>query len=443
MKQMAQERIEQEIIAAILMWPKSIGDVREELRPSVWLGKNARIIGAMLDCAARGVEINLDNVLVISKVSIGDMPLVQGTSLDLRVLTKMHAEAVVNSKMNGLRVAINSKNDAFENLALATEAVDESNAIIHSFGRRGKQLILEDYLTFLAKMVQRQITRYTTGLPTLDRLLRGGISDGSYTLIGGFPGIGKTSVLLNMMLAQAKSGIRVGLIEGEMIAEEILLRLQGIMTGQWIDDIETGRRADWKAELMAFCDTVHSLPVEFSFPVQRSNESLSAEIVRLAEAGCRVIYVDYLQVFATKSGAAKDEFSQIKKTSEMIRSLSLRFKVAIVAASSLNRIEGSNRPSLQSFYGSSGLGHDASVAIALVPVDTELERDPVQGAMRDVVFDVMKARNAMTDEFQVRYWLQTQKIGEVIEAFSSPTQPQLCLTDGRYDGSQEQEDRKD
>ncbi len=41
-------------------------------------------------------------------------------------------------------------------------------------------------------------TRFSTGIPALDDLFGGGITNGSVTLVGGEPGIGKSTLLLQM-----------------------------------------------------------------------------------------------------------------------------------------------------------------------------------------------------------------------------------------------------
>jgi DNA repair protein RadA/Sms len=46
----------------------------------------------------------------------------------------------------------------------------------------------------LGNIVSEQAARWTTGLPELDRVLGGGLVTGSVVLIGGDPGIGKSTL---------------------------------------------------------------------------------------------------------------------------------------------------------------------------------------------------------------------------------------------------------
>lgn len=64
--------------------------------------------------------------------------------------------------------------------------------------------------------------RQKTGLPELDRILGGGIVSGSLILLGGEPGIGKSTLALQMALASGKT--KVLYISGEESEEQISLR---------------------------------------------------------------------------------------------------------------------------------------------------------------------------------------------------------------------------
>jgi len=66
--------------------------------------------------------------------------------------------------------------------------------------------------------------RYGTGMNELDRVLGGGIVRGSLILIGGDPGIGKSTLLLQICNHLGKEGKRVLYISGEESARQIKMR---------------------------------------------------------------------------------------------------------------------------------------------------------------------------------------------------------------------------
>lgn len=76
----------------------------------------------------------------------------------------------------------------------------------------------------LTQANQTAITRLTTGINELDRVLGGGIVPGSVTLIGGDPGIGKSTIILQLLSALAEKNLKVLYVTGEESAEQIRMR---------------------------------------------------------------------------------------------------------------------------------------------------------------------------------------------------------------------------
>lgn len=70
--------------------------------------------------------------------------------------------------------------------------------------------------------------RITTGIAELDRVLGGGIVAGSLVLVGGDPGIGKSTLLLQMCFNLAQNGKDVLYISGEESLKQIKLRADRI-----------------------------------------------------------------------------------------------------------------------------------------------------------------------------------------------------------------------
>jgi len=66
--------------------------------------------------------------------------------------------------------------------------------------------------------------RVLTGIAEIDRVLGGGIVGGSAILIGGDPGIGKSTLLLQVMQKLAASGLVALYVSGEESATQIKLR---------------------------------------------------------------------------------------------------------------------------------------------------------------------------------------------------------------------------
>jgi len=66
--------------------------------------------------------------------------------------------------------------------------------------------------------------RISTGVSELDRVLGGGLVPASLVLVGGEPGVGKSTLLLTALGAIARSGLRALLVTGEESAAQVSLR---------------------------------------------------------------------------------------------------------------------------------------------------------------------------------------------------------------------------
>lgn len=78
----------------------------------------------------------------------------------------------------------------------------------------------------LSRVVARPEPRMETGIGPIDRLLGGGIVPGSLTLLGGEPGIGKSTLLLTLSHALAGRGKRVLYICAEESTAQVALRAE-------------------------------------------------------------------------------------------------------------------------------------------------------------------------------------------------------------------------
>ena len=76
----------------------------------------------------------------------------------------------------------------------------------------------------LREIPEETALRASTGIPELDRVLGGGVVEGSLMLVGGDPGIGKSTLLLQVSEHLARQGARVLYISGEESARQIKMR---------------------------------------------------------------------------------------------------------------------------------------------------------------------------------------------------------------------------
>jgi DNA repair protein RadA/Sms len=76
----------------------------------------------------------------------------------------------------------------------------------------------------IGQVESSEAARISTGVPELDRVLGGGIVPASLVLVGGEPGVGKSTLLLTALSAISRSGRRALLVTGEESAAQVSLR---------------------------------------------------------------------------------------------------------------------------------------------------------------------------------------------------------------------------
>ena len=99
------------------------------------------------------------------------------------------------------------------------EAVVTPSTAIHA----ARQFGAPSSARYLAEVTPERIARIPTGISELDRVLGGGLVSGSVVLIGGDPGIGK-STLLTQALTTIGQTTQVLYVSGEESTEQIALR---------------------------------------------------------------------------------------------------------------------------------------------------------------------------------------------------------------------------
>jgi len=104
----------------------------------------------------------------------------------------------------------------------------------------------------LATVRVEEAARIPTGVPELDRVLGGGLVPASLVLVGGEPGVGKSTLLLSALAAISRDGRRALLVTGEESVAQVKLRA-GRLGGA--DDVEILA----ETELESVCATLESL----------------------------------------------------------------------------------------------------------------------------------------------------------------------------------------
>jgi len=104
----------------------------------------------------------------------------------------------------------------------AWDSLVEERMILGGKKRRGASLIPEPVR--IDSVEVKSDSRVKTGMAEFDRVLGGGIVDGSLTLIGGDPGIGKSTLMLQVLSSLACTGKKCLYVSGEESVLQLSMR---------------------------------------------------------------------------------------------------------------------------------------------------------------------------------------------------------------------------
>ncbi|MET3710311.1 DNA repair protein RadA/Sms [Sphingomonas trueperi] len=153
--------------------------------------------------------------------------------------------------------------------------------------------------------------RMPSGIAEFDRALGGGFVEGSATLIGGDPGIGKSTLLLQAAAKIASRGLSVAYVSGEEAADQVRLRARRLGLGQSpvqlaaatsVRDILTTLSMTTPPDLLIIdsIQTMHSDLIEGAPGTVSQVRASAQELIRFAkERGTALVMVGHV----TKDGS--------------------------------------------------------------------------------------------------------------------------------------------
>ena len=118
---------------------------------------------------------------------------------------------------------------------LIESVAENPGAVKNRYSTQRQGLAKASEVTALADIEASDMSRTPTGHEELDRVLGGGIVEGGVVLIGGDPGIGKSTLLLQAVDALQRSGLPALYVTGEESGAQVALRARRLgITGSQV-----------------------------------------------------------------------------------------------------------------------------------------------------------------------------------------------------------------
>jgi replicative DNA helicase len=384
---------EEAVLGAVLINPDVLREISWLRADDFYIHRNRWVWMAMLALDKKGIPVDLVTLGEEIERSSYDVQLPYLTSLLSQTPTSLHAghyaEIVSDHarRRNDIQIANKIASGAY-----STDGVDRAHIIdllTKNTGNRTGALPVKNLLSaFYDGVVERSkdprdVWGISTGITMLDKAT-GGLHRQQTTMLAGSPGVGKTTLLLQIMLEAAKHGWKVGIYELEMDAERLLARLISMLTGVPIRDMKSGRMEHHWDNFNRGMALLEPLGLYICDNPVMDTAQVRADISRIkALHGLDLVGLDYLNLLTDRDG--DDDNRNTTAKAVRFRQTCREFDVSGVSVQSITK-EGMRAivPTLADMSGPAEVGFSADNVFFMVQdADSKIDFTLLPAKMRD------------------------------------------------------------
>jgi len=410
------EESERAVLAAILLSPRLMPVVSGRLEPpDFYLERHQLLYQVMLELAERGSEIDLRTLQARLEQrgtfeTVGGMAYLAGLDLDLpdlgRIETYVELVKERSVRRRLIRACQEISRDCMERGLDAGEALGVAEKLIFELGeeavQRGFTPLAEIYEATVASLEERAggtMLGLPTGFYDWDRISQG-LVQGNLIIIAGRPGMGKTSLALNIAQHIAIREERpVGIFSLEMSEQELAQRILASEADLPFADLRAGRLSEGQwTKLYETIRRTTAAPIFIDDSPNPSLLEISSKVRRLkAEKGLELLVVDYLQLMQA-GGRYESRQLEISAISRGLKQLAKEVELPVLALSQLSRQPerrtGDHRPQLADLRESGSIEQDADMVCFIYRDEIYNPDDPDNKGLAELI--VAKHRNGAT-----------------------------------------------
>ena len=380
---------EQAVLGSILIDERCIPQVVEHLRPAdFYLRQNREIFETV--CSMFNYSETIDPVTVLDKMKqtgvydeatsydyIRQLMVVTPTAANVEQYVNIVKDKALLRQVAETAGAITSL--VQEGSATAQEALNAAEQRIFAIRQgRGAQG-LEHISTILLGVYDRlnelaasdsAVPGLSTGIPELDNSIAG-LNDSDLLILAARPGMGKSSLALNMLLHAGKfSGKSVVYFSLEMSREQLAMRLISSEAFVELKKLVTGKlnEEDW-GKIAAASAALNQTNILIDDNPMLSVADMNAKCRRVDNLG--LVVIDYLQLMTSAGGPGRGGDNRQQVVSDISRALKIMAKelnVPVLCLSQLSRANESRadkRPMLSDLRESGAIEQDADIILFL------------------------------------------------------------------------------
>ena len=380
---------EQAVIGSMLIDPRCIAEVIKKLRPDeFYVRANRDIFETIVAMFSYGQTVDPVTVLDQMKVRGVSDDNTPGYLAEIIRVTPTSANAMEYAAIIRDRALLRSIGTAADEInAMVYEGSGEADSVLEAAeakmyalrenrgasGLKEIRYVMQNVFDAMSEAASSgsRIPGLSTGLPDLDNMILG-LNKSELILIAARPGMGKTSIALNMALNVAMTQHKkVAVFSLEMSREQLVSRLlsraslvpsQNLLTGQLTEQ-------QWR-DVAAAANTLSESPILIDDNPTLTVSDMNAQCRMVKDLD--LVVIDYLQLMQSAgSGHSWSNESRTQAVSDISRMLKIMAKqlgVPVICLSQLSRANEARqdkRPMLSDLRESGAIEQDADVVIGL------------------------------------------------------------------------------
>ena len=208
------------------------------------------------------------------------------------------------------------------------------------------------------------LTGLSTGFVDLDKKLAG-LQPANLVVIAGRPGMGKSSLALNIATNAASTGKPIAIFSLEMSKEEIVQRILSSVGKVDSMKLRSGQLGPLWQKVVDAAGKMYKAPIYIDDSPVVTVTDIRAKARRLKRRrGLSLVVVDYLQLM--QASTRENRQQEISEITRNLKNLARELEVPIIAVSQLNRsleAREDKRPRLSDLRESGSIEQDADVVM--------------------------------------------------------------------------------
>ncbi|HEY3817174.1 MAG TPA: replicative DNA helicase [Polyangiaceae bacterium] len=440
------------VISAVMVDPGALDKVNEFLKPEHFYSEaHRRIFEACVELSSTGRPVDVVQVATWLRdrerlAQVGGMAYLTEVLNTAPAVANVAAYGkTIHEKWRVRQLILTCQRVTSQGYAGYGEAqsfIDGAEQAVYDIARTRESssvYMLRDVMRETFKKIEkanargRRITGIATGFDRYDRMTSG-LHDGELTIVAARPGMGKTSLVLNMAANVAspqqlesahdpnerweEPGYGVVVFSLEMPREQIVNRMLCSEAKVDVSRVRTGMLtpSDWSkltqaaSHLGSLSIWVDDTPALALLELRSKVRRLQADYDRVDEATGEkkqrigLVMVDYLQLMRGRENANSRE-QEISEISRGLKQLAKELSLPVIALSQLNRAvetrgEKSKRPQLSDLRESGAIEQDAD-NICFIYRDDYYNKESAEKNVAELI--VAKQRNGPVDTVRVRW----------------------------------------